>query len=209
MTAHSLQVSPEAVEFDVAQDGDVFLVHDLESDSKSLYVTADFGETFSHVQDYVKAFFFREPDNGLGDYGGRSVLYVQRLEPDGERTTILSSTNYFQRQVRSGGKFRKKMQDKLQLLCLQVDTSVVYSGAHEFELRGDYMFVTKPKRDRPEELDLFVSAHGERFVPADFGLGEDKDLKSLDYHIIDVTDDGQVKKLTFLYPILGGRISTM
>ena len=91
---------PDVVEFDVAQDGDVFLVHDLTGDQKSLFVTTDFGETFSHVQDYVKAFFFREPGNGVGDnYGGRSVLYVQRMEPGGERTTILSSTNYFQRQV--------------------------------------------------------------------------------------------------------------
>ncbi len=88
---------PDVVEFDAAVDGDAFLVHDLQGDQKSLFVTTDFGETFSHVQDYVKAFFFKE----LEDKGSaRSVLYVQRLEPPGNRSSILSSTNYFQRQVR-------------------------------------------------------------------------------------------------------------
>ncbi len=91
------------------------------------------------------------------------------------------------------------------LFLTQVDTTVVYSGAHEFELRGDYMFVTRPKRDRPGELDLFVSAHGERFVPADFGI-DDRDLASLDYHIIDVTDEGQVKWI-FLSKYVIDRVS--
>ena len=68
---------------------------------------------------------------------------------------------------------------------------MIFSGAHEFELRGDFMFVTKPKAGNPDELDLLISQHGERFVPADFGLS-DNDLVSLDYHIIDVTEEGQV-----------------
>ncbi len=97
--AHKVEMVPEVVEFDAAQDGDAFLIHDLEGDMKRLYVTTDFGVTFSHVQDYVKSFFFKQMDEGDGSgFGGRSKLFVQRLEP-GNRSTILASSNYFQRQV--------------------------------------------------------------------------------------------------------------
>ncbi len=61
------------------------------------------------------------------------------------------------------------------------------------------MFATRPKRDNPEELDLYVSQHGERFVPADFGFKEEEKLASLDYHIIDVTDEGLVRLCFFVF----------
>ena len=48
-TAHDLEFVPELVEFDRAHDK-LFLVHDLEDTEKRLYVTKNFGETFSHVQ---------------------------------------------------------------------------------------------------------------------------------------------------------------
>ena len=48
-TAHDLEFVPELVEFDKAHDK-LFLVHDLEDTEKKLYVTKNFGETFSHVQ---------------------------------------------------------------------------------------------------------------------------------------------------------------
>lgn len=56
--AHKLEMSPEVVEFEPTQDK-TFLIHDLEDDLKTLYVTRNFGETFSHVQDYVKGFYFK------------------------------------------------------------------------------------------------------------------------------------------------------
>ncbi len=68
------------------------------SPEKRLYVTKNFGETFSSVQDYVKSFFLRYLAN-------ETELYVQRLEPstsnseDKTRTTVLSSTNFFEKQV--------------------------------------------------------------------------------------------------------------
>merc|ERR1712080_470795 len=49
--------------------------------------------------------------------------------------------------------------------------------------------------------EMKLSAHGERFVPADFYIGasmnekngsENSMVQNLDYHIIDVTDDGEV-----------------
>ena len=71
-----------------------------------------------------------------------------------------------------------------------MDTTVVYSDASEFEMRGDFMFVTRPAPSSDGEgksLDLFVSSHGERFVKANLG-NEGQD--NVDYHIIDVTPEG-------------------
>ena len=55
--AHDLEFVPELVEFDKAHDK-LFLVHDLEDTEKRLYVTKNFGETFSHAGDYIKSFYF-------------------------------------------------------------------------------------------------------------------------------------------------------
>ena len=74
------------------------------------------------------------------------------------------------------------------------------------------MFVTSESRERPGHTDLRVSAHGERFVIAEFDLGPgfkrsyvrdtndtslggsaaDDELIHIDYHIIDVTEDGEI-----------------
>ena len=49
--------SPKHLEFDTKYDGR-FLVHDRDSEKKELYVTKNFGETFSHAGDFIKAFFW-------------------------------------------------------------------------------------------------------------------------------------------------------
>lgn len=77
------------------------------------------------------------------------------------------------------------------------------------------MFVTSKSKETPGHTDLRVSAHGERFVIAEFDLGHsfkmsygrrdpndtslggsaaaaDDELKHIDYHIIDVTEDGEI-----------------
>ncbi|TRY76952.1 hypothetical protein TCAL_09210 [Tigriopus californicus] len=156
---HKLEITPELVEFDKSQDK-VFLVHDLIDEQKKLYVTRNFGETFSRVQDYVKGFFFQYD-------GDNTILYVQRLEPPGNRTTVLASNNYFERQI---------------------DTSIIYVGASEFELREKLMLITRPNPQNASQLDLLISSHGEKFVPVKLG----NTLPTLDYHIIDVTEDGVV-----------------
>ena len=166
-TAHDLEFVPELVEFDKAHDK-LFLVHDLEDTEKKLYVTKNFGETFSHVQAYVKSFY-------LHHEGLDTTLYVQRLEPDNS-TTILSSNNFFERQI---------------------DTHLLFRGAMEFEYREGFLFVTKKGGEDEEDsdhIDLLISAGGERFVHADFGM---EDLPNLDYHIVDVTPEGQVGNLSY------------
>lgn len=81
---HKLELTPSLIEFDGNRDL-VFLVHDLVDERKTLYVTRNFGETFSHVQEFVKAFFFK------GGEGEQGELFVQRMEPGLERSNILSS----------------------------------------------------------------------------------------------------------------------
>lgn len=129
-------------------------------------------------QAYVKSFY-------LHHEGLDTTLYVQRLEPD-NRTTILSSNNFFERQI---------------------DTHVLFRGAAEFEYREGFLFVTKEaakdldgNEEDEDHIDLLISAGGERFVHADFGMD---DLPNLDYHIVDVTTEGQVGdsvELRFMWP---------
>ena len=66
---------------------------------------------------------------------------------------------------------------------------MVYRDAVHFQLMKDYLFVT---RYGSKHLDLLISQSGERFVEARFPFSEDKNFTHVDYHIIDVTDDGEV-----------------
>lgn len=172
------RIHPSVIAFDDRRDN-IFLIHDLESPDKKLYVTRNFGDTISHVQDYVKAFFLHYMDEEV------TKLYVQRLSPSSTEnntvTTILSSNNFFERQV---------------------DTEILYRGASEFQIAGRFMFVTKESKSvrkhnsvdttETRHLDLFISEHGQRFVQARFPWSEDKNLTHLDYHIINVTEQGQI-----------------
>ena len=62
---------------------------------------------------------------------------------------------------------------------------------------GDYLFVTRYQSTdlSSNNLDLFISMHGERFVQAKFEGVEEKNLTNVDFHIVDVTDDGEVTVL--------------
>ena len=70
-----------------------------------------------------------------------------------------------------------------------------------FQVTGDMMFVTKFGAN-DKHLDLFVSMSGERFVQARFPYSEDKNYTHLDYHIIDVTEDGQIMVVVNHGPVL-------
>ena len=106
---HQLEFTPKNVVFD-ERVNDVFLIHDLQSSSKSLHVTRNYGQTFSRVSEYVKAFFLKPfPDH--------TKIYIQRYQPKARSeqkedsksekkeneedylTTILSSSNYFERHI--------------------------------------------------------------------------------------------------------------
>ena len=51
-------------------------------------------------------------------------------------------------------------------------------------------------------MDLFISVHGERFVQARFPFSESKNFTHLDYHIIDVTDEGQIMVIVNHGPVI-------
>ena len=150
VTARKLDstMTPSKIVFDKRVDN-TFLVHDLESDDKELHVTRNFGETFSTVSYYVKTFFLKyESDH--------TQIILQRFQPPKEggdslsKTTILSSPNYFERTI---------------------DTEVLFRDCVEFQMHGQFMFVTTSSPDQPGHLDLRISADGERFVIAEFDLG--------------------------------------
>ena len=91
-------ITPSLISFE-SNNNNIFLVHDLEAKEKRLWVTKNFGETFSTVQEYVRNFFFHD-----------NKLYVERIQPmknpdDPIRVTVLASTNYFERRIDTG-KFR-------------------------------------------------------------------------------------------------------
>ena len=88
-------ITPSLISFE-SNNNNIFLVHDLEAKEKRLWVTKNFGETFSTVQEYVRNFFFHD-----------NKLYVERIQPmknpdDPIRVTVLASTNYFERRIDTG-----------------------------------------------------------------------------------------------------------
>ena len=92
--SHKLEtITPSLIAFDKNRDN-IFLIHDLESTEKRLYVTKTYGLTFSPVQDYVRNFFF----NQEGD-----KLFVERIQPgrnpEDMRVNVLSSKNFFERHI--------------------------------------------------------------------------------------------------------------
>jgi len=161
IVAHKTQFIPEHVEFDKKQESR-FLVHNRRSSNKSLFVTANFGKSFSHAGEYVKSFFwdYREDE---------TVLYVARAEPSGT-LNVLQSTSFFERQV---------------------DTKVVYTGADEFEKKGNFLFAVKKDRNDPENKNkiLYVARPEGRFVAAEF---PDINKANIHYDVVDVTEDDGV-----------------
>ena len=86
---------------------------------------------------------------------------------------------------------------------------MVYRDAVHFQLMKDYLFVTRYRPQDAKHLDLFISQSGERFVEARFPFSEDKNFTHMDYHIIDVTDDGQVIFNLFQENIVKSKIQNM
>ena len=112
-----MEFTPKNIVFD-ERVNDVFLIHDLISPTKSLHVTRNYGETFSPVSDYVKAF-------SLKVFPDHTKIYIQRFHPqegnittdesnaNAGKTTLLSSTNYFERHI---------------------DTEILYQNAIDFQM---------------------------------------------------------------------------
>eukprot|EP00092_Neocalanus_flemingeri_P022770 GFUD01024690.1.p1 GENE.GFUD01024690.1~~GFUD01024690.1.p1 ORF type:complete len:2176 (-),score=631.55 GFUD01024690.1:299-6826(-) len=132
--------SPRHLEFDTKFDGR-FLIHDRESEKMELYVTKNFGETFSHAGDFIKAFFWDYKED-------ETVLYVSRVEPS-QKLNILSSSSFFERQI---------------------DTRVVFTGAKEFEKKEDFLFAVTDDDKKPGQKKFYVAKTEEKFVQAEFPI---------------------------------------
>jgi len=135
--------SPKHLEFDTKFDGR-FLVHDRDSEKRELYVTKNFGETFSHAGDFIKAFFWDHRED-------ETVLYVSRMEPS-KKLNILSSSSFFERQI---------------------DTRVVFTGAREFEKKEDFLFAVTDNDKKTGNKKFYVAKPEERFVEAKFPVSLD------------------------------------
>ncbi|CAB4061720.1 Very low-density lipoprotein receptor,Low-density lipoprotein receptor-related protein 1B,Low-density lipoprotein receptor-related protein 2,Low-density lipoprotein receptor-related protein 8 [Lepeophtheirus salmonis] len=86
--SQSLEFSPDKIEFDI-RSHKTFLVHELSSPEMKLYVTKNFGLTFSHVQDYVKKFMMYYD-------ASETVLVVLRATPDVRISNVIASKSLFQ-----------------------------------------------------------------------------------------------------------------
>ena len=71
------------------------------------------------------------------------------------------------------------------------DTSIVYTGAKEFEMKGDYLFIVKEDKkenddeEKPTRKRFFLAKTGARFVEAKFSTN----LDLFDFHVSEVKTD--------------------
>lgn len=185
---------PSKITFDERVD-DVFLVHDLMSNDKPLYVSEAYGSGgFRRVSQYVKEFFL-EPK------ADHTTIYIQRFEPAAVGTEMGGTNHYYTTLLKSDSYFADSENSKT------LETKVI-----GFQVHGGYLFMTKKASDS-DHLSLYVSVGGERFVEAKFDLGRssrsrrrpfgaNSDAKNtttlhLEYHITDVTEDGTVSVYLF------------
>ena len=71
------------------------------------------------------------------------------------------------------------------------DTSIVYTGAKEFEMKGDYLFIVKEDKEENDDEEkptlkrFFLAKTGARFVEAKFSTN----LDLFDFHVSEVKTD--------------------
>ncbi|KAL0266712.1 UNVERIFIED_CONTAM: hypothetical protein PYX00_009183 [Menopon gallinae] len=155
-----------------------FLVHDKINSSLQLWLTKDFGQTWYPVQESVKKFYWSgsngpappsELPNVIPMHGynyknnSELQLFIERIEPSG-MSTVLSSPSMFQ-----------NFQDK----------TVWITDILEFEVKGDFIFASKPSGKN--NVDLYVSYKRGPFVKAVFP----SELDRQEYQIPDVSE-GQI-----------------
>ena len=68
------------------------------------------------------------------------------------------------------------------------DTSIVYTGALEFEKKENYLFIVKENSHNKTQRRLFVAKTGQRFIEAQFSTS----LPLNDFHVCDVSQDDQI-----------------
>jgi len=134
----NLNFSPSEVSFH-EDEPLTFLVYDKVSPAKRLWITRDYGRTFSLVQEYVKSFYWSSSDSD----GQPRLLYVERVEPSGTSTVLASATMF------EGHNY-----------------TVLIRGVDDFQVREDFMFATR--RTSANNSDLYISYKRGNFMKAHF-----------------------------------------
>ncbi|XP_048483491.1 sortilin-related receptor isoform X4 [Plutella xylostella] len=132
---------------------DRFVVLDKVDTNRKLYLTVDGGKTFKLIQSFVKTFFWSSGP------GFPKTFYLERWKPD-RTSTVFSTTD-------PGNPVIK----------------VLFEDAKDFQIKEDFMFVTKQSKER-NTLELYISHQRGPFYKAEFQT--ELDLKK--FHIADVTD---------------------
>ncbi|XP_030833611.1 sortilin-related receptor isoform X4 [Strongylocentrotus purpuratus] len=125
--------------FTHAVNPDIVLGMDENDDSRRLYVSMNFGGTWTLMEQDVKSFNW-----GVEPWDRTDTIYVERLETDG--TSSVSKSDDF----------------------LTLNRQVIISGIKDFEVRDDYLFATQVKSGVEDELELLVSHDRGAFKMAEF-----------------------------------------
>nr|CAD7443907.1 unnamed protein product [Timema bartmani] len=138
-----------------------FLAYDMVDPEKKLWLTKDFGQTWYKVHEYVKAFYWvTGPDSSDPAAGQTTYLALERGEPKGSSTVLLSKS----------------------LFQNPRDTSVLIEDVDNFQVRGDFMFVTR--KSGRDNLDLYISHKKGEFLRAQF----QSEMNRREFYIADITD---------------------
>lgn len=156
---HSLSFCPRVITFHQVNP-EILLGMDDDPSQRKLYLTKNFGDSWTMVQENVKAFFW-----GHEKYDNPDKIYVERLEPNGHSTVVLS-TDFFEKHQQA-----------------------IISAVEDFEIKENYMFATKKIQyfgsSQPFHLQLWVSRNHEEFQLAQFW----PQMNHLDYYIADASED--------------------
>ncbi|GAB1604830.1 sortilin-related receptor-like isoform X2 [Argonauta hians] len=156
---HPVPFCPRVLAFH-ALNPEMLLGMDDDDSQRKLYLTKNFGDSWILVQENVKAFFW-----GQQKYDNPDNIYVERKEPNGHSTVVLS-TNFF----------------------LGTQKALI-SEVEDFEIKDNYMFATKKIRyfgsAHPYHLQLWVSQNRGDFKLAQFW----PQMNNRDYYIADASED--------------------
>ncbi|WAR05449.1 SORL-like protein [Mya arenaria] len=135
------------------------------NDGKKLFLTQDFGQNWHYIASDVKSFYWEDSRYGNND----NCIYVHRVTNE-EVGSVNRACNYG---VHGTPNFNEE---------------TIISHAHDFEIQGPYMFVTKRQQllgGTNYTHQFYVSYYRQAFEMARF----DHNLKHLDYYVVDTTED--------------------
>ncbi|XP_059482311.1 sortilin-related receptor-like [Neocloeon triangulifer] len=138
-------IKRQSVEFEISElafheeELETIIVLDSSAQERKLWLSTNFGSTWTMVQEYVHSFKWKNVP------GQTPVLYVQRQEPTGT-FTVLTSPSLFR---------------------IKGDIQVVIEGVVQFEVIENYMFASK-QTSQKGAYEMVISHNNKPFVPAMF-----------------------------------------